>query len=73
MADKTKYLDRGDGTCRHYQQTTRQCSIYDNRPNICRVDVQFQQHYAALMSWKAFVDLNAEACRFLQKQADSNN
>lgn len=33
----TRGLDRGDGACR-YLQPDNLCSIYDERPDICRVD-----------------------------------
>lgn len=68
MAEQTKSLDRGDGICRHYQQDSHQCSIYDTRPDICRVDVQFKNNYSSIMPWEEFVNINIDACRFLQKQ-----
>lgn len=68
-AEQTQFLDRGDGTCRHYVVATRKCGIYEDRPDICRVDLQFSRHYAATMSWDAFVDVNLQACRFLQAAA----
>ncbi len=69
MAAQTRYLDRGDGVCRHYCEVARECGIYDDRPDICRVDQQFQLHYATVMSWDDFVDINVNACRFLQSQS----
>ncbi|MBA0431076.1 YkgJ family cysteine cluster protein [Stenotrophomonas maltophilia] len=68
VAEQTRYLDRGDGVCRHYCEEQRRCGIYEDRPDICRVDLQFQRHYAATVSWDAFVEINVQACRFLQAQ-----
>lgn len=31
-------LDDGNGVCRHYDQETRRCTIYAQRPLQCRVD-----------------------------------
>jgi len=35
-----------DGWCIHYNQTTRECSVYDKRPRFCRVEAAvFQDLY----------------------------
>lgn len=65
-AEETRQFDRGDGTCRHYVDATRHCGIYDDRPDICRVDRQFETTYAATLTWDEFVLLNLRACEFLQ-------
>lgn len=69
LAVETRPLDRGDGTCRHYDATSRQCSIYDDRPDICRVDHQYAMHYAKQHTWDEFVVLNLRVCTALQEQA----
>ncbi|MGD7035142.1 YkgJ family cysteine cluster protein [Methylotuvimicrobium buryatense] len=69
LADETRFLDRGDGICRHYSADSRQCTIYDKRPDICRVDRQYVQHYASLYSWEEFVALNLQVCRQLETQS----
>lgn len=68
LADETQYLDRGDGICRHYSETDKCCQIYDSRPDICRVDLQYQMHYAAKFSWEEFVEVNVMVCTQLQEQ-----
>lgn len=67
MAEQTRYLDRGDGACRHYSDTDKRCSIYETRPDICRVDRQYQMHYARQYSWEEFIEANVEVCQALQK------
>jgi Fe-S-cluster containining protein len=64
-AAETRMLDRGDGCCVHYDDASRLCKIYESRPDICRVDVQFQRHYSH-MGWKAFCEVNVAACNTLQ-------
>ena len=32
-------LDRGDGVCKHLEEDTNLCKIYDNRPDICKVEL----------------------------------
>ena len=71
LAEQTKYLDRGDGTCRHYSETDKNCQIYESRPEICRVDLQYKNHYADRLSWNSFVELNLEVCKILQNQTNS--
>ncbi|WP_282396619.1 YkgJ family cysteine cluster protein [Pseudomonas sp. PS01298] len=66
MAPETQFLDRGDGTCRHYEATDKRCSIYNERPSICRVDRQYGERYAQLYSWEEFVHLNLVVCASLQ-------
>lgn len=66
-APQTSFLDRGDGTCRHFDPEISGCGIYETRPDICRVDTQYALHYAARMSWPTFVALNLEVCAALQR------
>ncbi|MEE1922479.1 YkgJ family cysteine cluster protein [Pseudomonas sp. 148P] len=68
MAEETRFLDRGDGTCRHYDAASKRCRIYEERPDICRVDLQFTQRYARQFSWDEYVRLNMEICDYLQQQ-----
>jgi len=65
LAAETKTLDRGDGSCIHYDDASKMCSIYDQRPAVCRVDVQFHENYSQMMSWDTFCALNLEACKQL--------
>lgn len=69
LAEQTRFLDRGDGTCRHYSQSSKGCAIYAERPDICRVDRQYALNYADRYSWDAFVTLNLEVCHLLVEQA----
>lgn len=66
-SDETRFLDRGDGVCRNYDAATRGCSIYDSRPDICRIDVMYKQRYATLYDWQQFVALNLQVCSQLQE------
>jgi Fe-S-cluster containining protein len=65
-ADETRFLDRGDGTCQHYDAASKLCAIYHERPDICRVDRQYDMHYATQTSWDDFVTLNLKICAILQ-------
>ena len=65
LAEETRFLDRGDGTCQHYDGVTSACRIYSSRPEICRVEQYYERHYVHLYSWEQFVELNQQACRRL--------
>ncbi|SNY97920.1 YkgJ family cysteine cluster protein [Halomonas sp. hl-4] len=68
LATETSYLDRGDGVCRHYDEPSKLCGIYNERPDICRVDLQFDRTYSKQYSWDEYVVMNLIACEFLQSQ-----
>ena len=40
QAELAESLDRGDGTCKNYDEETRKCRIYNDRPFLCRVREQ---------------------------------
>ncbi|WP_081596756.1 YkgJ family cysteine cluster protein [Cupriavidus sp. HMR-1] len=69
LSDETLFLDRGDGTCRHYDAASKACSIYSERPDICRVDRMYVLRYARLHTWDEFIALNLHACDQLQSLA----
>ncbi|MGL5673607.1 MAG: YkgJ family cysteine cluster protein [Plesiomonas shigelloides] len=63
----TVFLDRGDGVCRHFNEQNHLCSIYSERPLVCRVEDYYRVHLAELISWDNFVKINVDICRELQK------
>lgn len=65
-AVETRYLDRSDGVCRHYDEISKQCNIYEQRPLICQVEKQFLLNYQDQYSWPEFIDMNQIACRILE-------
>lgn len=72
LADETRFLDRGDGICLHYNEFSKLCTIYAYRPDICRVDRQYILNYAHLYSWDEFVLLNMQVCKQLIYQIEKN-
>lgn len=68
LADETHFLDRGDGTCRHYNENSKLCTIYATRPEICQVERQYILRYADSYSWDEFVALNVQVCQVLAVQ-----
>jgi len=64
----TAWLDRGDGTCRHLDDKTALCLVYEERPNICRIATQYRINYQKYFSWKNFCELNQKCCTALQER-----
>ncbi len=64
-------LDRGDGVCKHYLKSTYQCSIYSNRPDVCRIE-QGHALFFTSMNFDEYLALNAQACNALQAQQGWN-
>ncbi|ELX8377655.1 YkgJ family cysteine cluster protein [Providencia vermicola] len=64
-AHETQFLDRGDGVCKNYNETNMLCTIYDERPDICRVDKQYSLHYHKQYTWHEFIEINRIACEII--------
>ena len=65
LSKYTSWLDRGDGTCRDFDDSTSRCSVYENRPTICNVRVMYEADYKNKISWEDFVSINLQACNSL--------
>jgi Fe-S-cluster containining protein len=65
LSEITQPLDRGDGICRHLDNDTKRCQIYDQRPDICRVELQYRTHYSHQFSWDEFITINLTICESL--------
>jgi Fe-S-cluster containining protein len=55
----------GDGVCSYLNRETNKCSIYETRPDICRVDKMFENYFKPKMSKKEFYKINTKACHTL--------
>ncbi len=64
--EPAEFLDRGDGVCKYFDEKTNLCTIYDFRPDFCRVDKMYKQ-YKDKMTWNQYVDANYEGCEELRK------
>ena len=60
-----KDLDRGDGVCRYLEGN--HCSIYNDRPILCRVDDSYEKYFFNYYSREEYYRMNEEACKQLQK------
>ena len=72
LSDLYAELDQGDSVCRYL--TGNLCSIYLNRPLLCRVDESYERFFRTLMPIDTYYRLNQEACeklKLLEKQEES--
>lgn len=66
MNELYRHLDRGDGTCRYYDEASRLCSIYSSRPEICNVDKMYDEFFKDIYSLDKYYELNYAGCQRLK-------
>ena len=59
-------FDDGTGVCIYLQGNL--CSIYENRPDICNVDVMYEKKFKTEYTKEEFYKINREACKEIMKQ-----
>lgn len=62
-------LDRGDGICRYFDEQSKLCTIYPNRPLMCNVDEAFRLCFQGTMTLEEYYTLNYAACHELKRKA----
>lgn len=58
-------LNRGDGVCKYLKGND--CSIYENRPLLCRVDESYKQLFWQFITKEEYYHLNKLACEKLKE------
>lgn len=58
-------LDRGDGVCRYLREND--CSIYEDRPLLCRVDESYELLFSDVMAREEYYRMNKQACERLRR------
>ncbi|MBQ9206302.1 MAG: YkgJ family cysteine cluster protein [Treponema sp.] len=61
-----KDLDRGDGVCKFLKENL--CSIYEERPLLCRVDESWKNIFSSKMTLEQFYELNYQGCKTLKEK-----
>lgn len=61
-----KSLDRGDGVCKYLEGNL--CSIYENRPLLCRIDESYDSLFKDKISLDEYYKMNYEVCKKLKKK-----
>jgi len=61
-------FDLGNGVCKYFDFISSSCSIYQERPLVCRVDEMYEKRFSNLFSKKEFYIENAKICNTLQEK-----
>lgn len=59
-------FDLGNGTCQYLVNNL--CSVYETRPDICRVDAMYEKFFSRVYTREEYDRLNTEACYELKKE-----
>lgn len=59
-------LDKGDGVCLYLDEESNLCSIYENRPLLCNVDLAYKSYFQNFMSLEDYYAKNYKACELLK-------
>ncbi|MEE1249180.1 MAG: YkgJ family cysteine cluster protein [Lachnospiraceae bacterium] len=65
-SDIYQELDRGDGTCKYLDGN--KCSIYSERPLLCRIDESYETYFRERYSKEEYYELNYSICKQLQNK-----
>lgn len=61
-------LNRGDGICKYLDGNL--CTIYNNRPLLCRVDESYFAYYKEIYSLEEYYEMNYQSCLNLQSNQE---
>ena len=62
------FLNRGDGVCRYLKG--KDCTIYENRPLLCRIDESYNMFFKDKISLEKFYSLNKQICKKLKEEEE---
>ncbi len=60
-------LHDGDGVCRYL--TGNMCSIYKDRPLLCRVEECYDAFFKDILSYEEYMKLNYKYCKELKRRS----
>lgn len=58
-------LHTGDGICKYLDGNL--CSIYEQRPLLCRVEECYEAFFKETLSYDEYLEINYQGCRELKK------
>jgi len=62
------HLDQGNGVCIYFDNISKLCTIYADRPLICNVEKMYDIHFSKIMSYDKYLEINKQACTVLRKE-----
>lgn len=61
-----KNLHNGNGVCKYLKNNI--CSIYEDRPLLCRVDEAYNVFFENLYEYNEYLKINYEICKKLKRE-----
>lgn len=55
-----------NGTCIHLDKQTNLCTIYNTRPDFCRMDLWYEKRYSNFMTLEKFLQTQRMGCEILK-------
>ena len=68
-SDVYRNLHQGDGRCLHLDEKAGLCSIYENRPVLCRIGQVYHDYFRHKFSMDEYYRLNMAACEEIRSTA----
>ena len=59
-------LDKGNGVCRYLDESSNLCTIFENRPLICRVKEGYSIYFNNI-SYDEYIEITIKACELLKQ------
>lgn len=70
LSHETRFLATGtDTTCRYLDESRNLCSIYENRPDVCRIDRFYADNLQNFIGKRRFYEENAALCNKWQEES----
>lgn len=60
-------LDSGNGICKYLDG--KQCTIYEERPLLCRIDESYKVFFSKIMTLNEYYAINYEVCKKLKNKS----
>ena len=60
------------GVCVYFDPISHECTVYESRPDACRIDEMFERKYFEHFTKVAYYEANATVCNALQENAGMN-
>ena len=62
-------LHNGDGVCFYLNIEENLCTIYENRPDLCNIDLSYDKYFKDIYSLDEYYRLNYMSCEKLKAES----
>ncbi|WP_102401045.1 YkgJ family cysteine cluster protein [Haloimpatiens massiliensis] len=69
--NKSKLYDdfhNGDGICKWLNEESNECTIYNSRPLICRIDEGYEAFFKDIITKEEYYNENYKICKSLREE-----